>query len=421
MRYERLIANRMLGRDEHNFSRPLVRIATVTIALGIVVMVMAVCILRGFQREITNKVVGFGSHITLRSYGWVNDYDEMPISLSPTELDALRNTPGVRDVQPYAYKGGMMKTNDQILGIILKGMAPGTDTSFFAANMVRGHVPLHNRQQQSTDGTGIETSFNDIAVSQRIANRMRVDTGSRVATYFWSGNNYRARNFRIVGIYNTDLSEFDDHYIIGDIRQVQRLNQWDSTQVAGYEITIDNFDNLSPATEATLNKVKAATRPDIAVTSIREEQPSMFAWLDLLNSNIVLILTIMAIVCATSVVSAMLIMIFEKTQMIGILKTLGSTNRSIRHIFIIKALAIIIKALIFGNLIAIAFALLQSHFHIIALDPESYSMSFVPIDLNPLYIITIDLGTIAVCILAMLLPSTLISNIQPAKTIRVEN
>ena len=406
MRFERLIANRMLGRDEQNFSRPLVRIATVTIALGIVVMVMAVCILRGFQREITNKVVGFGSHISLRSYGWVNDYDEMPLSLSPSELNTLRNTQGVRDIQPFAYKGGMMKTDDQILGIILKGLAPGADTSFFAANMVRGHIPTLSG----------ETTSNDIAVSQRIASRMKVDTGNRVATYFWSGNNYRARNFRIVGIYNTDLGEFDDHYIIGDIRQVQRLNQWDSTLVAGYELTIDNFDNLY----ATLREVKAATRPDIAVSSIREEQPSMFAWLDLLNSNIVLILTIMAIVCATSVVSAMLIMIFEKTQMIGILKTLGSTNRSIRRIFIIKALAIIIKALLIGNIVAIAIALLQSHFHIIALDPESYSMSFVPIDLNPLYLLTIDLGTVVVCFLAMLLPSTLISNIQPAKTVRVE-
>lgn len=406
MRYERLIANRMLGRDEHNFSRPLVRIATITIALGVVVMILALCILRGFQREITNKVVGFGSHISIRSYGWVNDYDEMPISLSSSELAALRAIPGVNGVYPYAYKGGMMKTDDQILGIILKGLSPEADTNFFSANMIRGSLPVMNDS----------TASNEIAISQRIAQRMMVDTGSRVATYFWSGNNYRARNFRVAGIYKTDLNEFDDHYIIGDIRQVQRLNQWDDGQAAGYEVTIDNFGNL----EALLGNVKSATRPDLAVISIREEQPSMFAWLDLLNSNIVLILTIMAIVCAASVVSAMLIMIFEKTQMIGILKTLGSTNRSIRHIFILKALAIIVKALLIGNLLAFAFAAIQAHFHIIALDPESYSMSFVPIELNPLYFITIDIGTILACFLALILPSTLISNIHPARTVRVE-
>lgn len=406
MRYERLIANRMLGRDEHNFSRPLVRIATITIALGVVVMILALCILRGFQREITNKVVGFGSHISIRSYGWVNDYDEMPISLSSSELAALRAIPGVNGVYPYAYKGGMMKTDDQILGIILKGLSPEADTNFFSANMIRGSLPVMNDS----------TASNEIAISQRIAQRMMVDTGSRVATYFWSGNNYRARNFRVAGIYKTDLNEFDDHYIIGDIRQVQRLNQWDDGQAAGYEVTIDNFGNL----EAMLGNVKSATRPDLAVISIREEQPSMFAWLDLLNSNIVLILTIMAIVCAASVVSAMLIMIFEKTQMIGILKTLGSTNRSIRHIFILKALAIIVKALLIGNLLAFAFAAIQAHFHIIALDPESYSMSFVPIELNPLYFITIDIGTILACFLALILPSTLISNIHPARTVRVE-
>lgn len=406
MSFERIIANRMLGRDEHNFSRPLIRIATITIALGVVVMIMAVCILRGFQREITNKVVGFGSHITIRSYGWVNDYDEMPISLSSSELEALRNIPGVSSIQPYAYKGGMMKTDEQILGIILKGLSPYSDTSFFSNNIIRGHLPTLNDSAVS----------NEIAISKRIAQLMKVDTGNRVATYFWSGDNYRARNFLVVGIYNTDLNEFDDHYIIGDIRQVQRLNRWDSSQVAGYELTIEHFDNIYPI----LQEVKGATRPDLAVTSIREEQPSMFAWLDLLNSNIVLILTIMAIVCAASVASAILIMIFEKTQMIGILKTLGCTNRSIRHIFIIKALSIIAKALIIGNIIALTFALLQYHFHIISLNPESYSMTFVPIELNPMFFISIDLGTIIICFIALLLPSTLISNIHPARTIRVE-
>ncbi len=406
MTFERIIANRMLGRDEHNFSRPLIRIATITIALGVVVMIMAVCILRGFQREITNKVVGFGSHITIRSYGWVNDYDEMPISLSSSELEALRNIPGVSSIQPYAYKGGMMKTDEQIHGIILKGLSPYSDTSFFSTNIIRGHLPTLNDSAVS----------NEIAISKRIAQLMKVDTGNRVATYFWSGDNYRARNFLVVGIYNTDLNEFDDHYIIGNIRQVQRLNRWDSSQVAGYELTVEDFDNLYPI----LQEVKGTTRPDLAVTSIREEQPSMFAWLDLLNSNIVLILTIMAIVCAASVASAILIMIFEKTQMIGILKTLGCTNRSIRHIFIIKALSIIAKALIIGNIIALTFALLQYHFHIIALNPESYSMTSVPIELNPMFFISIDLGTIIICFIALLLPSTLISNIHPARTIRVE-
>lgn len=396
----------MLGRDEHSFSRPLVRIATITISTGIVVMILSLCILRGFQREITSKVVGFGSHISIRSYGWVNDYDEMPVSMSAYELSALLNLKGISSIQPFAYKGGMMKTDNQILGIILKGLSPATDTTFFAANMVRGHLP---RLADST-------ASNEVAISLLMARRMEVDTGSRIAAYFWSGNNYRARRFSVVGIYNTDLAEFDSHYMLGDLRQVQHLNQWDSSQVAGYEVLIDNFDNLY----ASLREVKASTRPDLAVTSIREEQPSMFAWLDLLNSNIVLILTIMAIVCATSVVSAMLIMIFEKTSMIGILKTLGCTNRSIRSIFFLKALAIIIKAIAIGNLAAFAIAFLQYRFHLLPLDPDSYSMSFVPIDLNLWYFLAIDLGTIAVCLLALLLPSTLISNIHPARTIRVE-
>jgi len=406
MSFETLIARRFLQRDKHNFSRPLVNIATYTIALGVVVMIVAMCILRGFQGEITNKVVGFGSHITIRSYGWVNDYDEMPVIMDSAELVAVGTLPDVRHVQPYAYKGGMLKTADQIHGIIFKGVDANYDTAFFARHLVVGSLPIMDDSVVS----------NDILVSQRMAAKLGLDTGMKARTYFWTDNDYRARAFRIVGIYNTDLSEFDDHYIVGDLRQVQRLNCWSNEMVGGYELMVDNFDRLNVA----LNEVKQVTRPDLSVTSIREEQPSMFAWLDLLNSNIVLILIIMAVVCAASVVSALLIMIFEKTSMIGLLKTMGSTNRSIRRIFTLKAVNIVGKGLVAGNLIALVLCWLQMQFHIVRLDSESYSMSFVPIDLNPWYFVAISVATMLVCMLALLLPSTYIAHIHPARTIRVE-
>ncbi|MBP5547878.1 MAG: ABC transporter permease [Bacteroidales bacterium] len=406
MSFERLIASRFLSRDKSNFSRPLVRIAIYTVALGVLVMVMAVSILRGFQNEITNKVVGFGSHITIRSHSWVNDYDEKAVVLDPEEIKVLASIPGVSNIQAYAYKGGMMKTDDQILGIIFKGVDSSFDTLFFARNMVRGRF-FHFEDSSASD---------EIIISQRIASLMGLDTGSKVRTYFWVQNNYRARAFRVVGIYNTDLNEFDSHYLVGDLRQVQKLNQWEQNEVAGYEILIDDFSQLYP----TLVKVKENTRYDLLVTSIREEQPSMFAWLDLLNSNIILIIVIIAIVCAACVASSMLIMIFEKTSMIGLLKTLGSTNRSIRRIFMIKAARIVGTGIIAGDIIALVLCLLQNAFHIIKLDSESYSMTFVPIDLNIWYFLAISAGTLLVCLSALLLPSTYIAHIDPARTMRVE-
>lgn len=406
MSFERLIARRFLQRDKSNFSRPLVSIATYTIALGVVVMILAVSILRGFQKEITDKVVGFGSHITIRSYGWVNDYDEMPIELNAAELQRLSSISGIDKVQAYAYKGGMLKTEDQIHGIIFKGMSGTPDSSFFSSKMVRGRIPR----------LGDSSATNEVAISQRLSKRLHLDTGQKARTYFWVGNTYRARALQVVGIYNTDLSEFDDHYIIGDLSMVQRLNGWNSNQVAGYELLLNDFSQLDPL----LAQVKQATRPDLSVTSIKEEQPSMFAWLELLNSNIILILIIMAVVCAASVVSALLIMIFEKTSMIGLLKTLGSTNRSIRHIFILKAFSIVGRGILIGNLIAFVLSFLQAHYHIVRLDSESYSMSFVPVDMSLWYYLAISLGTIAVCMLALLLPSTYIAHIDPAKTVRIE-
>lgn len=406
MSFERLIASRFLSRDKNSFSRPLVRIATYTIALGVLVMIMAISILRGFQKQITDKVVGFGSHITIHSYGSTNNHDSFPIIVDSATLASISSIPGVQSIQPYAYKGGMLKTDEQIHGIIFKGADAAFDTSFFAPNIVRGRLPRF----------GDTNATSEIIISQRMAAKLNLDTGDKARTYFWMGNNYRARAFRIVGIYNTDLSEFDDHYIIGNIAQLQRLNNWTSNQAAGYEIVINDFRHL----DRILDHVKLATPPDIAVTSILEQQPSMFAWLDLLNSNIILILIIMSVVCAASIVSALLIMIFEKTSMIGILKTLGANNSSIRHIFFLKAIHIVGLGILAGNALALILSLVQQRFHIVTLDSESYSMSFVPVDINPWYYIAISIGAAAVCLAALMLPSTYISHIHPAKTIRVE-
>lgn len=406
MKFETLITRRFLQKQQGGFSTSLVRIATWSVALGVLVMIMSVAILRGFQNEIRQKVVGFGSHIIVKSQFIGNGYDEIPISTLRPELQEIDQLDGVKHIQFFAEKGGMIKTDDQIQGVIFKGVDQQFDSTFFSSCMQEGR--LFNLQDS--------TASNEVVISRTLANKLHLSLDDKLRTYFWQENSYRARAFKVVGIYNTDLTDFDNHYMIGDLRQIQRLNGWDDTLVAGYEVLIDDFSKL----DRLGYEVASACDYDLIVTTIRQMNPALFAWLDLLNSNIALILAVMAVVCVVAVISALLIMIFEKTSMIGILKTLGANNTSIRGIFLRKSAEIVGLGLLFGNALALTLCLLQSKLHLIHLDSESYYMPYVPIDLNPWMFLLISAGTLAVCILALLIPATYIAKIDPAKTIRVE-
>ena len=408
MSFERFIARRFLPKDSasQNISRYSL-VATASIALGVLVMVAAICILRGFQGEIRQKVVGFGSHIVGQRFQMGHTYETAsPIATDRDEVQRLRNAPGVRHLQFFAQKGGMVKTNDQIHGIILKGVDSGYDTAFFAQYLVEGRLP---------DLADSVTS-NEVLISRTIADKLEVSVGEKLRTYFWGEGNYRARAFTVSGIYKTDLTDFDNHYIIGDLRQVQQLNGWDSNMVDGYEIEVTDFGRL----DATANQLLQLISYDLTLTTIVQQNPALFSWLDLLDSNIVLILTIMILVCAVAILSALLIMIFEKTSTIGMLKALGVTNQGIRRIFLIKAGGIILRGIVIGDAIALILCGLQHHFRFLRLDSASYSMDFVPIDLNPWTFILVSLGTLVLCLLTLLLPTAYIANIHPAKTIRFE-
>ena len=406
MKFETLITRRFLQKQQGGFSTSLVRIATWSVALGVLVMIMSVAILRGFQNEIRQKVVGFGSHIIVKSQFIGNGYDEIPISTLRPELQEIGQLDGVKHIQFFAEKGGMIKTDDQIQGVIFKGVDQQFDSTFFSSCMQEGR--LFNLQDS--------TASNEVVISRTLANKLHLSLDDKLRTYFWQENSYRARAFKVVGIYNTDLTDFDNHYMIGDLRQIQRLNGWDDTLVAGYEVLIDDFSKL----DRLGYEVASACDYDLIVTTIRQMNPALFAWLDLLNSNIALILAVMAVVCVVAVISALLIMIFEKTSMIGLLKALGANNASIRGIFLRKSAEIVGRGLLFGNALALTLCLLQSKLHLIHLDSESYYMPYVPIDLNPWMFLLISAGTLAVCILALLIPATYIAKIDPAKTIRVE-
>ncbi len=407
MSFERLIAERFLRKDKSSFSRPLIRIATCSIALSVVVVMMAVSILRGFQQSITEKIVGFGSHIVVTPFESQNNYyEQLPVVADSDMVATLTATPGVKHVQFFANKGGMVKTSDKIHGIIFKGIGQNFDSTFFKANMQKGRLFDISGQKPSSE----------VVVSQRFADKMELSIGDKLPTYFWQDNNYRARAFTIVGIYRTDLTEFDERFVIGDMRHIQRINGWDSTQVQGYEVFVNDFDNLDQTADLVNNTVGSF----LTVRTVKQENPDTFSWLDLLNANIVLILSIMTLVCVVAVVSALLIMIFEKTSMIGLLKTLGATNGSVRKIFIYKSVGIIAKGVLAGDAIALTLCLLQDKFNLVKLDSESYNMSSVPIDINPWIFIAFSVGMAAVCLLALLVPASYIARINPAKAVKTE-
>ncbi len=412
MSFERFIARRFMPRRgrEGGFSGPLSSIAVVGIALGVVVMVMAVSILRGFQGDISGKVAGFGSHMTVTSFAPSEAYADNPVAVDSSLLEALRSVPGVRHVQCFATKGGMVKTDEQIYGILFRGLDKGYDTSFYHSCLVEGRLPVVGTQDSTS------AASNDVLISTTIGSKLGLKVGDKMRTYFWSGDNYRSRAFTVCGIYNTDLAEMDELYVVGDLRQVQRIEGWGDSLVGGYELLVSDFDNL----DATASCVAGVLPYDLQLRTIVEQHPALFSWLDLLNANIALILTIMCLVSAVAIVSALLIMIFEKSATIGLLKALGACNAAVRRIFMLKAAGLIATGVAIGNGVALALSVAQSHWHLLTLDPESYSMAYVPVEIDPWVYVAVSLGTLAVCVAALLLPAAHISRVSPAKTMRVE-
>lgn len=412
------------SKDGGGFSGPLSVIAVIGIALGVVVMVMAVSILRGFQEDITQKVVGFGSHLTVTAYDAGGTYTETPIDLDSSLLASLTKVPGVRHVQAFATKGGMVKTEEQIYGIIMRGLSHNYDTAFYSSCLVDGCLPHFDAERDDVESAPHPS--NEVLISSTIASKLKLKVGDKMRTYFWQDNGYRPRAFTVCGIYNTDLTEMDELYVIGDLATVQRLNDWvvgdspasqaEVPQVGGFELLVDDYRSLN----ATAYAVMQVLPIELRLTTITEAHPALFSWLDLLNANITLILAIMCLVSAVAIVSALLIMIYEKSATIGLLKALGASNRSIRRIFLLKATRLMLWGIAIGDIVALALSMAQQHWQLIHLDPESYSMSHVPVLIDPWVYLAVSLGTLTVCLLALLLPVASISKISPTKSMRIE-
>lgn len=397
---------------DRKVTSPAVRIAMIGIALGLAVMILSVAIVVGFKKEVRNKVIGFGSHIQITNFDNNSSYESTPIAVSDTLLEELQAFPGIRHVEAFATKTGILKTDSDFQGIVLKGVDANFDWTFFQKNLKEGEVfTIHP-----------DTMTTDVLISQYLANLLTLKAGDSFLTYFVQ-DDVRARKFRITGIYETGFVDYDKLFVIADIKQIRRLNGWDKDQVSGLELVVDNYDHLDQTAEEmyfNLAEKKDRIGNTYYTRSVKELNPMIFSWLNVLDINVVVILILMLSVAGFTMISGLLIIILERTNMIGILKALGENNASIRKIFLYVSFFLIGKGMLWGNMIGISLCLIQSYFHVIQLDPSIYYLDAVPVDISLVSLLLLNTGTLLASMLMMLGPSFLITKIDPARSIRFE-
>ncbi len=413
LNFELFIAKRLV-RKEYNkgISQSVVKIAKVSIALGLTVMILAVGIVTGFQSQIKEKVIGFGSHIIITKHDTNTSLESKPISKKQSFYPNLSRRDGIKHIQVFAQKAGIIKTDKEIQGIVVKGIGSDFDWSFFEKNIVAG----------SKFVVSDSTKSNSIVISKLVADMLELSVGDKLIVYFVQ-DPPRMRKFTISGIYETSLEEFDKLIVLADIAHIQRLNNWSKDQISGFEVLVDNFEELEEKYEELYDEFGFRFLPDgskLQISTIEQKNSHIFEWLELSNTNVWIILTLMVLVAGFNMISSLLIIILERTTTIGVLKSLGATNASIRTIFMNNAAYLIIRGLIWGNLLGIGLCLLQQHFGIIGLDPSSYYVAEVPINLRITDVLLLNFGVILVTLLMLLIPSAFVSKISPIRAIRFE-
>mgnify|MGYP000309636225 FL=1 len=414
MRFNLFVAKRLFNDKGgvRNVSRPAIRIATAGVAIGLAVMIVSVCVVLGFKSEIRSKVIGFGSHIQIINYESISSGVSKPVAFPDSLIRELRQVPGVSHIQRFSNKGGILKTDDAFEGILLHGVGAEFNADFLKSNLKEGEIPVFSA----------DSATNRIVVSQTIADRLHLSCGDRVFAYFFDGN-VRARRFTVSGIYQTNLSEFDDNMVFTDLYVCNRLNNYATDQYAGVEITVDRFDDVDLVAGSLVGKVNHLVDEygaGYATMTIRELYPQIFDWLDLLDVNVWVILILMVAVAGFTMISGLLIIILERTNFIGVMKALGATNRSMRHVFLYFAAFIVGRGLLWGNVLGIGLVVLQYYFNIVHLDPATYYVDAVPVLFNAGYILAINAATAFISVFVLILPSLLVSRIHPAKSIRFE-
>ncbi|MDR2138142.1 MAG: ABC transporter permease [Tannerella sp.] len=399
---------------ESRATPPAIRIAMAGIAVGLCIMLLSVAIVTGFKKEVRNKVIGFGSHIQISRFDSNTSFETVPLMVNDSLMDELRAWPDVRRVERFALTPGMIKTETECQGFVLKGVDEHFDGSFFRKYLTEGELFTVDPEKTGTD----------VLISHYLANRLGLKCGdSFVACFVQEAEQIRARKLRIRGIYDTGYLEYDKLYVLTDIKLVIRLKGWERDAVSGLELSVNDYDRLDDLSEALyFHLIDRTDRLGnmFYVRSVKELNPMIFNWLDVLDINVVVMLALMMAVSGFTMISGLLIVILERTRMIGILKALGQEDRSLRRVFLYIASFLIGKGMMWGNAIALAVCFIQSRFHLIGLDPSSYYLDTVPVDLSFTSWLLVNLGTGAVSMLMMLGPSCLITKIHPARTIRFE-
>lgn len=399
--------------DKRQVSRPAIRIATIGVAIGLAVMIISVSVVLGFKHTIRDKVIGFGSHITVADFLALQEERPYPICIDDSMMNVLKGIDGVSHVQRYAMKQGILKTDEDFMGVMFKGVDEDFDTTFIHQNMVEGVIPKFSSTASS----------NKILISKMTADKLRLKLGDKVFTYFIDNNDVRARKFDIVGIYQTNLTKFDKTICFCDLYTSVKLNGWEEDQVSGAELSVKDFEQLDNVESNVVRKVNRTLDKygeTFSSATVEQMNPQIFTWLDLLDLNVWIILALMICVAGITMISGLLIIILERTNMIGVMKALGARNRTIRHTFLWFAVFIIGWGMFWGNVVGIGFLALQYYTGIVSLDPTTYYVNTVPVEFNFLIILAINAATFIVCVLALIAPSYLISFIHPAKSMRYE-
>lgn len=415
MHFPLFIAKRLYSEqgDKRKVSRPAIHIATAGVAIGLAVMIISVCVVLGFKHTIRDKVIGFGSHIQVADFLTLQQMEQYPIVIDDSMIDVLKHIPDVAHVQRFAMKEGILKTDSDFLGVAFKGVGPEFDSTFIHNNMVEGSIPPFSDS----------VSHNKILVSQLMADKLHLKSGQRIFAYFFDNNGVRTRRFTIAGIYQTNLKKYDETIVFTDLYTAVKLNGWESDQASGAEFSVNNFDNLDLVESRVISKVKGTVDhygETYSSATIKELNPQIFQWLDLMDLNVWIILALMLIVAGVTMISGLLIIILERTSMIGILKALGARNKTIRHTFMWFAVFIIGKGMLIGNVLSLGLLALQQAFGIIKLDAQTYYVSTVPVEINALYIVALNVATLLISVFMLVAPSYLISHIHPAKSMRYE-
>ena len=410
------IAKRLYSGEKRNkrqASRPAVRIATLGVIIGISVMTLSVCVVLGFKREISSKVIGFGGHIEVMNQHSLSSMESIPIEADTSLRKEIIGTEGVEHLQRSSQKMGMLKTENDFQGIMLKGVAEDYDWTFMRSHLIEGSIPE----------CSIDNQDNSILISKEISKALNLKVGERVFAYFFE-ESIKMRRFKVCGIYQTNMKQFDGSIVMTNLYSVNAINKWNDNMCSSLELTVKDYTKSLKQTNQNiirLLKGKAMTNGDkYAAMSIRELYPQIFSWLDLLDLNVWVILSLMIALSGFTLISGLLILILEKTSTIGILKALGTPDRQIRSIFLHFATFIIMKGLIIGNILGISLALLQDNYHILKLDASNYYIEYVPIYFNIPMLLGLNLATFIVAILSLIAPSFLISRIEIAKALKFD-